>query len=544
MWPARQDLVPGVGELAFDLLIKGAEVFPGDGPCLRADVGIEGDRIAAVAQSLPDNDVSETVDGTGLMLCPGFIDMHAHTALEPFRDPRLVPKVAQGFTTEVINPDGLAPAPVDAAHRDGRRAYLRPLEGREPEQWTWTTFAEYLEALDATHPATTLVPSIGHNAVRDLIMGGVDRRPDSGQIRAMREEVRLGLEAGARTVSFGLIYMPGAFSDTEELVELAKEAAPFGAPLVPHVRTEADGVLRAVGEMIEVSRLSGAPLHLSHLKVIGNAGLVEPLLSLIEEASADVDVTFDQYPYGAGSTVLASLLPPWAQSGGPSNTLKRLNDRAQREAMTRDVERGLPNWDNAYGACGPSNIVIIHAPPVAGAVVGRSLAEIAEERDRDPFEVVLDLLRESELDVTMINHYASEEAVRTVFRHPLHLVGSDGIFGERPHPRLYGTAARVLGRYTLKEGLISVEEAVARLTSRAADRLGLADRGRIREGLRADLVLLDPGLFIDTATYDNPRQFPTGVSRVIVAGRTVWKGTEHTGQLPGGVIREPLTPRG
>src|SRR5918997_917053 len=366
--------------MTFDVLIKGAEVFTGDGPGLRADVGIAGDRIAAVEPSLPANSTVEVIDATGLMLCPGFIDMHAHSALEPFRDPRLEPKVAQGFTTEVINPDGLAPAPVAEDGREERRAYLRPLEGSGPERWEWTTFSEYLDALEGTQPAMNLVPSIGHNAVRDRVMGGADRRPGREEIRAMRREVRLGLEAGARTLSFGLIYMPGAFSETEELVELAEEAAPFGAPLVPHVRTEADGVLGAVEEMIEVSRRSGAPLHLSHLKVIGNPELVEPLLVLIDEASADVDITFDQYPYGAGSTVLSSLLPPWAHAGGPFDTLRRLNDPGQRQTVARDVERGLPNWDNSYRACGPANIVIVHAPPAQAEAVGKSLAEVSEDR--------------------------------------------------------------------------------------------------------------------------------------------------------------------
>src|SRR5919107_3988708 len=226
----------GRSDVAFDVLIKGARVFPGDGPALHADVGIAGDRIAAFEHSLPATNTAEVIDATGMMLCPGFIDLHAHTALEPFRDPRLEPKVAQGFTTELINPDGLAPAPVSEDGRDDRRDYLRPLEGPGPERWTWSTFAEYLDALADTRPATTLVPSIGHNAVRDFVMGGSNRGPDREELRRMREEVRLGLEAGARTFSFGLIYMPGAFSQTEELVELAEEAAPFGAPLVPHVR--------------------------------------------------------------------------------------------------------------------------------------------------------------------------------------------------------------------------------------------------------------------------------------------------------------------
>jgi N-acyl-D-amino-acid deacylase len=529
--------------VSFDLLIKGAQVFTGDGPALQADVGVADGRISAVDPGLPTETASEVLDAAGLMLCPGFIDMHAHTALESFRDPRLEPKVAQGFTTELINPDGLAPAPVSEDRWNARRDYLRPLEGPGPERWAWSSFAEYLDALTDTRPATTLVPSIGHNAVRDLVMGGANRRPDREELRRMREEVCLGLEAGARTFSFGLIYMPGAFSETEELVELAKEAAPFGAPLVPHVRNEADGVLEAVGEMVEVARRSGAPLHLSHLKVVGNADLVEPLLALLERARADIDITFDQYPYGAGSTVLSALLPQWAQEGGPSDTLLRLADPDQREAMRRDVEEGLPGWENVYKACGAEGIVIAHAANQRAQDVGKTLAEIGEERGCDPFVATMDLLRETTLDVTMIDHYATEEAVQTIFRHPLQLVGSDGIFGDRPHPRLYGTAARALGRYALKERLIPIEEAVARLTARAADRIGLSDRGRIREGLRADLVLLDPARFIDTATYDDPKRTPEGISRVFVAGRTVWADGAPTGALAGGVLREPLPGR-
>jgi N-acyl-D-amino-acid deacylase len=529
--------------VSFDLLIKGAQVFTGDGPALQVDVGVADGRISAVEPSLPAETAGEVLDATGLMLCPGFIDMHAHTALESFRDPRLEPKVAQGFTTELINPDGLAPAPVSEDRWNARRDYLRPLEGPGPEPWAWSSFAEYLDALTDTRPATTLVPSIGHNAVRDLVMGGANRRPDREELRRMRVEVRLGLEAGARTFSFGLIYMPGAFSETEELVELAKEAAPFGAPLVPHVRNEADGVLEAVGEMVEVARRSGAPLHLSHLKVVGNADLVEPLLALLERARADIDITFDQYPYGAGSTVLSALLPPWAQEGGPSGTLVRLADPHQREVMRRDIEGGLPGWENVYKACGAEGIVITHAESQRAQDVGKTLAEIGEERDCDPFVAAMDVLKETNLDVTMIDHYATEETVRTIFRHPLQLVGSDGIFGDRPHPRLYGTAARVLGRYALKERLIPVEEAVARLTARAADRIGLSDRGRIREGLRADLVLLDPARFIDTATYDDPKRTPEGTSWVFVAGRTVWADGAPTGALAGGVLREPLPGR-
>jgi N-acyl-D-amino-acid deacylase len=525
--------------MSLDLIVRGATVYPGDGAPSLADVAVTGGRIEAVAASLVGAEAAEVVDCSGLMLCPGFVDMHAHSALRSFEDPLLEPKIAQGFTTELINPDGLAPAPVAPDRRAERQAYLRGLEGSGPAEWPWSTFAEYLAALAETRPATTLVPSIGHNSVRDAVMGGDRRAPSPDELGRMKDEVRLGLEAGARTLSFGLLYLPGAYADTAELTALAGVAAEFGAPLVPHVRNEGREVLEAVGEMIGVARRSGAPLHISHLKSAADEGLIEPLLELLDEASRDVDLSFDQYPYGAGSTVLAALLPAWAQEGGASGTLVRLGSREERARIAHDVAHGLPGWENWLGMVGPEHVVIANAAPPNEAAAGRTLAELAEERGAEPVEVVFDLLVESELDVTMVQHYASEEAVRRIAAHRLQLVGSDAIFGVKPHPRLYGTAARFLGRFAIREGLVPVEEAVARLTARAADRLGLRDRGRIEPGLRADLVLVDPERFLDTATYDEPRRYPDGVVGVWVAGRPVWRDALPTGERPGGVVREP-----
>ena len=520
----------------FDLLVHSARVFPGDGPELVTDVAVAGARIAAVGPELPAEHAREVVEGDGLMLCPGFIDLHAHSALQSFLDPRLLPKIAQGFTTELINPDGLAPAPVDPSRTEERRAYLRAIEGPGPGRWAWSTVEEYLAALDMTRPATGLVPSVGHNAVRDRVMGGTARRATREELRAIRDEVRRGLEAGARSLSFGLVYAPGMFAETGELVELAAEAARFGAPLAVHIRNEAAGVLQAVNEMVEVARRSGAPLHLSHLKVVGNRELVGPLLDLVETAAADVDLTFDQYPYGAGTSMLAQILPPWAQEGGSADILGRLGDAAGRRAIAHDVAWGLPSWENLYGSLGPDSFVIARAGPPRESDTGKTLARLGDERGADPLGAALELMLDTKLDVTTIERYAEEATVREIFQHPLALVGSDAIFSTRPHPRLHGTAARVLGRYALREGLIPVQDAVARLTSRPAARLGLCDRGAIREGLRADLVLVDPDRFADTATYDNLVQYPEGVVRVVAGGRTVWDQRGATGETPGGVV--------
>lgn len=528
--------------MTFDLVIRHATVMPGDGPGFPADVAVAGPRIAAVGPSLPVDEARRVISGDGLLLCPGFIDMHAHSALSPFEDPLQLPKLAQGFTTEVIHPDGLSPAPVTRARAGERQAYLQALEGPGPRPWPWTTFAEHLQALDGARPATTLVPSAGHNAVRDFVLGAARRAPVPEELTTMRQQIRLMLEAGGRTLSFGLIYLPGVYAGTDELVAMAEEAARFGAPLVPHIRSESDHVLEALAEMIEVARRSGAPLHVSHLKVIGNAHLVEPMLELLDRARADgVDLTFDQYPYGAGSTTLAALLPPWALEGGPVATLERLGARATRARIMQDVEAAAPGWENFYRACGPDGVFIADAAPPRGGDVGKSLAQVGVERGSDPLQAFLEMLWDTRLQATMIVHYTTEDMVRAVFRHPAALVGSDGIFGAQPHPRLYATAARVLGRYALRERLISVEEAVSRLTARAADRLDLRDRGRIQPGLRADLVLLDPAEYVDVATYENPKQYPPGVRAVVVGGQVAWEGGRAVGARAGRVIR---TPRG
>jgi N-acyl-D-amino-acid deacylase len=484
------------------IVFRGAEVYPGEGAPFRADVGVADGRIAAIGERLE----GEVVDATGLMLCPGFVDLHTHSALEPFRDPTLAPKLAQGFTTEVICPDGLGPAPVH--DREGRRAYLRALEGDGPPEWTWKTFAEYLDALPPT--SMTLVSSVPHGSIREVCAADVD---------AMRREVRLAFDAGARMLSFGLVYIPGAYADTEELVSVAEIAAELGAPLVPHVRNEGAGVLDAVREMVEVSQRSGAPLHVSHLKCLADEALLDPLLELVDSSGA----TFDQYPYGAGSTLLAGLLPPWAQEGGAEATLARARDPETRRRIAEDIAHGLPGWENQLGTLGPENVV----------VAGRTIAE----RGGDPVETVLDLLLETELAASMIIHYASDDAVRKVAAHRRQLVGSDGIFGEHPHPRLHGTAPRFLGRFALRDRLVPVDEAVARLTSRAADLLGLGDRGRIAVGKRADLVLLDPARYVDTATFEDPKRSPDGVVGVWVAGEVVVRDGRVTGATPAGVLR-------
>ncbi len=522
--------------MSFDVLIQGGTLMPGDGEGFLSDIAIKAGKIVAIGPHLPVNQAANVVDATTQWVCPGFIDLHAHSALESFQHPDLAPKVAQGFTTELIHPDGVAPAPVQPDQRMNRRLYLQGLEGVGPPEWRWTSLADFLHVLHATHPVTTLVPSVGHNAIRDFVMGSENRKPSADELLAMRRQIRMAVELGARMFSLGLIYLPGMYSDTAELTALAEEAASCHIPLMPHIRNEADRVLDAVSEMVRVCEKMDASLHISHLKVVGNAHLADPLLELIDRTGTTMDLTFDQYPYGAGSTLLTALLPPWVLTGGVPAILDSLNDADARRRMTHDVMVGIPGWENLYQQCGAHNIIIAQAESQAEEAVGHSLVEIGRKRHESPWDAVLNLLVESRLHVTMVDHYATEDIVRKIFQHPKALVGTDGIFGMHPHPRLFGTAARVLGRYAIRERLITPVEAIRRLTASAADRLGLSDRGRLRTGLRADLVVLDPNDYLDTATYEVPRQYPTGVTQVFVAGVAVWHNGLPTGARPGGVL--------
>lgn len=523
-----------------DLLLRNATIFPGDAEPRGGDVAIDRGVIVAVGAGLGP-EAGRTIDLEGLALAPGFIDMHAHSALRSFADPLLEPKLRQGFTTEIINPDGMGPAPVTDERLDDRMTQLALSEGPGPPEWAWRSIGEYLDELERTRPAINLCPFVPHGAVRDAVLGGAQRAPDPDEIRAMRRQVAAGMEAGAWGISFGLVYTPGAYADRDEVVALSTEAGRFGGLISVHMRGESHNLLEAVDEMIDVSRRSGARLHISHLKVLGhrNAWKLEPLLEVIDGASAGgVDVTFDQYPYGAGVTLLSALLPPWAHDGGVGQMAARLRDRSTVDRLLRALGDPDAGPESFYYQCGPEGIVVIDCgadgPP---DVVGRTISEIASARKLEPERVVIDLLLETGMSALVILHYADEPTVKAIAAHPAMLVGSDGVFAATPHPRLWGTAPRFLGRYAIRDRIVTVREAIARLSFRAARRVGLSDRGEIAPGLRADLVAFDPGRVLDRATYDEPERPPAGIEWVIVGGEVAVDPTGPTGTRRGEICR-------
>ncbi|MEU9664844.1 D-aminoacylase [Streptomyces bobili] len=530
-----------------DLVIRDADVVDGTGAdSYRADVVVDGGRIvsivkeAAAAGCQRPKAVRE-LDAEGLVLSPGFIDMHAHSDLALLRDPDHSAKAAQGVTLEVLGQDGLSYAPVDDRTLDGVRRSIAGWNGSGDDiDFDWRSVGEYLDRLDRgiAVNAAYLVPQ---GTVRALVVGWDDREATPTELDRMRRLVAEGLAQGAVGMSSGLTYTPGMYARNAELTELCRVVAAYGGYYCPHQRSYGAGALEAYAEMVELSRQAGCPLHLAHatLNFGVNEGRAPELLALLDDALASgADVTLDTYPYTAGCTTLAALLPSWASEGGPQEILRRLTDDGTAERIRHDLEtvgsdgcHGVPvDWDTIE-ICG------VGAPGL-GEYVGRTVRESAALRGEAPWTTARRLLVEDRLAPAILQHVGHEENVRAIMRHRVHTGGSDGILqGTKPHPRAYGTFPRYLGRYVRELGVLSLEECVARLTGRPAARLRLPDRGLVREGHRADLVLFDPRTVAAGSAYDAPRTPPTGIPYVLIDGRFVIEDGRRTDVLAGRAVR-------
>jgi N-acyl-D-amino-acid deacylase len=504
-----------------DLLIRGGRVVDGTGrPAFRADVAVGDGRIRAVAL-LPQATARRVIDAAGRVVAPGFLDLHSHSELALLVDPFNPPKLEQGFTFELLGQDGLSVAPLTPETTADTRAALAGLTGNpEGVDWGWRSVDDFLARVDGLGlSAGYLVP---HAQVRRLAMGEDDRAPTPDELREMRRLLREGLSQGAFGFSTGLIYPPNSFAATEELVSLGEEVAAAGAIFAVHLRSEGAEIESALDEMLEVARRSGCRLHVSHLKLAGAPSFrkLDWLISRLEGARAEgLEVTCDQYPYAAGSTVMTALVPAWALAGGPAALRRRLEDPSDRARVHAEM---AARGEGPVG--GFADVVVSDlsgATPERAALVGRRLPEIAALLGVDPAAAVIDLLRETRLAASIIIHNQAEPIVQSLLPLGFRSVGSDGLLFGSPHPRAYGTAPRLLGRYVREERRLSLEEAVHSLTGRAADHIGLADRGRVLPGLRADLVVFDPDTVIDRATYETPTERPLGIDYVVVGGAVV-----------------------
>jgi N-acyl-D-aspartate/D-glutamate deacylase len=451
------------------------------------------------------------------VVSPGFIDTHTHGDVAMFLpDEHLDVKTAelrQGVTTEVTGNCGFSPFPADGPHAEQVDALMGALIGAGR---TWPDLASYRAAVSGMY--ANVAPLVGHGSIRAAVLGFADRAPDADELRTMVRLAEAALDQGAVGISTGLVYAPGVYSRTEELIAIARALRGTGRPYVTHMRGETDMVADSVREAIRIGREAGVPVHISHHKASGkdNWGRTVETLAIIDQAGVDgIDVTLDVYPYTAGSTLLHSILPPWAQADGIDAMVARLAGRAVRERIRRDFADGLPGWQNQQRAAGWDGIVI------AGCA-GRPELEgkRADQLGSDPAEAVFDLIAEQRGRVTMIAHTMREDDVSRVIAHPASMIGSDAIpLPGRPHPRLAGTFVRILGRYVRDRGVLDLPTAIRKMTSLPAERFGLRDRGMLGVGKIADLVVFDPKTVLDRATYEQPLLTPIGVRDVVVNGR-------------------------
>lgn len=533
-----------------DLVLRDAHVVDGTGePSYRADVALDGGRIAEIhaeGSPGPRPTAARTVDADGLVLAPGFIDMHAHSDLALLRDPDHSAKAAQGVTLEVLGQDGMSYAPVDDRTLAEVRRSITGWNGDGSDiDFDWRTVGGYLDRLDRNFGGQGIAVNaaylIPQGTVRMYAVGWDDRPATDAELARMRELVDQGMREGAVGMSSGLTYTPGMYADDAELTELCRVVARHGGYYCPHHRSYGAGALEAYEEMVQLTHHAGCALHLAHATMnFGvNKGKAPDLLALLDGALATgADISLDTYPYTPGCTTLVAMLPSWASEGGPESVLTRLADPVSAEKIRHHLEvlgsdgcHGVPiEWDTI-------EISGVSAPQL-GEYVGRTVEESARLRGEEPWVTARRLLTEDRLGTTILQHVGHEENVQQIMRHPVHTGGSDGILqGDKPHPRAYGTFPQYLGRYARELGILSLEECVAHLTSRPAARLRLADRGLVREGYRADLVLFDPETVAAGSTFDEPRTLPVGIPHVLIDGRFVIEDGKRTSVLAGKAVR-------
>ena len=532
----------------FDVLVAGGTVYDGTGaPGVRADVGITGDVITAIAPSLDRRAAQTVIDASGLAVAPGFINMLSWATESLIHDGRSQSDIRQGVTTEIFG-EGSSMGPVTPE----MRARWIKLQGDIKYDITWTSLADYLQFLEKKGVSPNVASFIGAATVREYVVGLEDRKPTAAELTRMQDVVRQAMADGALGVGSSLIYAPGFYASTEELIALAKAAGEYQGKYISHLRSEGNRLEEAVAELIRISREAGVPAEIYHLKAAGqrNWPKMDRVLAAIEAARADgLKITADMYLYTAGATGLDAALPPSALSGGWDALFARIRNPGERARLRTAIVTPTDAWENLYLAAGSAERVLLveFKNPKLKPLTGRTLASVAAERKQSPEDTILDLVLEDESRVGTVYFLMSEENVTKQFRKPWVAVGSDGgslapegvFLASNPHPRAYGNVARLLGKYVREEKTITLADAVRRLSGLPAGNLGLDRRGLLKDGYFADVAIFDPATIADRATFEKPHQYAVGMKHVLVNGRIVLKDGEHTGATPGRALKGP-----
>ena len=548
----------------YDLLLQDGRIVDGSGaPAYPGSVAVKEGKVAAIGQ-LDDAQADRVIDVGGRVIAPGFIDIHSHCDFIlplPDQGDFLEPFVRQGITTLVIGNCGYAPAPINPATAPLMQAYTAFIKPRDLE-WNWRTFGEYLEYLEQHGVFMNTVPLAAHGALRIAVMGFEARAPNDEELAQMRRHLQECMESGAYGVSCGLIYAPGMFASTDELAALADVLPPYDGLFAFHIRGSSETLVEAAQEVVQVARQGGVRVQHSHLEAFGKGhwGKVEETLAIHEQVRGQgVDHGFDVIPYVAANTTFLAILPPWSLDGGVDQLLERLRDPGTRARIKHDVEHLIPDWPtwrpgswphNLVEATGWDNVWIMWVESERNKhFEGKSLARLAEESGKDPFDIAADLILDERGHVTALYLGVSgdlheEWALRQIIQHPNACIETDAFALGRgkPHPALHGAFPRVLGQYVREEGLLTLEDAVRRMTSLSAARFGLDDRGLVRAGYWADLTVFDQETIFDRATYLEPEATPTGVDLVVINGAVVAEnGRVATDSRAGQVVRRGPT---